>query len=175
MNMKTTSLSLSVAGCLPISMKGLQQKIIPFTPFPVVRNVNGNLVAAVEKPPLKFRSIISGSDQLGIPLEGLYLGVEIGLSSVMRLTKSVSPLRPGDVIELSRPPVEDSVRLIIPHQKQQMKIRLDGLRVIYEGEESHENAWLIYRPYFETRLTDFEVTTDAWGQNTTWRITCDEI
>lgn len=173
--MMTSTLALSVAGCLPISMRGLQQKIVPYTLCPPTRNVNGELIEIVRRPSLKFRSIISGSDALGIPLEGLYLGVPIGVSSVMRLTKSLSSLTPGDAIELSRTPVEKSVRLFVAHKKRQLDIRLDDTRIVYTGDDAHENVWLTYQPYFNTRLTDFEVTTDAWGQNTTWRMTCDEI
>lgn len=173
--MKNTKLELSVAGCLPISIQGLQQKVVPYTPYPVQRNINGELVDIDPCPVLKYRSIISGKDRISIPLEGMYLGVPIQISSIMCLVKSIAQLNPDQIIELSRVPVHKSINFITTKDHKILPYRIDERRLTYTGKTKHESVYLIYRPYLETKLVDFEVTTNEWGQDVTWRITCDEV
>lgn len=173
--MKTTQLSLSIGECLPISAKGLNHKVIPYTPYPPVRNINGDLIPLTENPAMKFRSIISGTDRVSIPLEGVYIGVPVRIGSIMVFSQYIENIQPGQTVLLSRFPVEGSIKFYGCNNRESLPFSINEKRLCYTGEAPYQKTYLTYRPYFETRLVDFELEADEWGVSTTWRITCDEI
>ena len=147
-------------------------ELVSLNPHGLRRTIEGTLVE-IEKPVLKYRSVIRCEDENCVSLEGV---AQYSILIVECIQRLVTPfIEKNEPIKLERTPVKGSLFLHKP----------DGEIVLYkqEGQEegeviefrSSEEGFLSYRPLLQMCLFDFQLKTDEWGCTVGWKMELEEV
>lgn len=92
----STLLAISGVGITPYSARGLHQTLEPIALSQQTRRtVNGKLVNLAPQQFWKYKSRVTGSDQLPPGLDGVFPGQEVTVECAAELATSGAPLRPA--------------------------------------------------------------------------------
>ncbi|MDR1475242.1 MAG: hypothetical protein LBI30_01820 [Holosporales bacterium] len=169
--MKESELIMSVGGLPPMSAQGCKQSLSPVEIGEVLRDINGDLVRLGSNTQ-KYRSVITGQDVNSIALDGIWIGAQIQVGCIQALWVCVD--KDIQDVRISRPAVEGSVIAINGAGNKIDIENIDGtsLKLRYA---TTEKSFIGFRPWLTTRVTNFIVQTDEWGNNCAWKLILEEI
>lgn len=157
-------LTLSVGGFPPFSAKGCMQTLAPIQLGQMVRTIDGELLHIGPKE-LKYKSVITAEDKTVLASNGLAPGVFVKVGCISRLWEKVIDC---DHI-LMREAVDGSVAMIDEDQKP-VDFVIQG-----QGVVTKKYGFITYRPILEMRVVDFELKTNEWLMESSWKLVLEEI
>lgn len=142
----STVLRLTGVGIPEYSARGLTQTLEPIDSAGVVRRtINGSLVDLSDASFRKYRSTITGNDQLAPGFNGLWPGQVVTVDCIAELAYYTATS--GATAE----------------------------RSVVSGSSRTEGDWTYYRPQLTMMVTAFSMDTDEWGASCGWSLALEEI
>lgn len=147
--MSSTELTINGVGLPDASARGIKQTLQPIDGASSLRRtVNAELIDISDISFRKYRSVISGDDQVPPAFDGVWPGMTVTVGCMVELVVNGEVATTTDPI-FGRPVVPGSVR--------------------------HEDGFTYYRPELTMLVVDFNVDRDEWGAQTGWTLALEEV
>jgi hypothetical protein len=150
-SMSSTVLTINGVGLPSAAARGIRQTLQPIDGATSLRRtVNAELIDVSDSMFRKYRSTITGDDQVPPALDGVWPGMTVTVGCAVELVVEGSGTTTSTTEpEYGRPAVAGSVR--------------------------HEGGYTYYRPELTMLVVDFNVDHDEWGAQTGWTLALEEV
>ncbi|HLD95054.1 MAG TPA: hypothetical protein VI959_00225, partial [Alphaproteobacteria bacterium] len=156
-----TELKFCVGAMPPFSSKNVKQMLTPLELCKKARMMDGKLVL-LGPYVLKYKSLITGSDQLGPLSDALVPGTVVQVSCVVPLSQR---LEKGRAV-LQKKPVPKRVGILKSDGSYEEPLKVEGLTV-----QSHlESGLVVYKPFLEMMVIGFKLMADEWKASLEWEL-----
>lgn len=157
-----SDLQINQQGLPPFSARNCQQKITSFNPLGLRCTVNGEWVCIDPSAPLKYKTVISGTDFSSPGLHHLKIGEKIMVHCIQPFTQ----IAQAGQVELLRPAVLGSIQ---SYDALLQKIPFSNLESsVITQNFTEQTCFITYRPILTLVVTDFEMNFHEWGDQNQW-------
>lgn len=156
------------------STRTAKQTLSPLAAWTALRSHDGTVLNDQSVPPLKFVSVVEGTDERPPAMDTLATLPYVVLACLVPLSAPV--LEDSKECKLQREPVQHSLRfqaLTASESAPCPNAAVQGTSVVFP--EPSKAGFLFYRPLLKMRLSHFDLSKTEWEQGVSWKMVFEEI